>query len=553
VSENTDNLLSTDILTSVLPIGTTRAAISPLTHMAAYRARTLAADDISLATAVDISNIGVAQQYNLYDIVGTLPVDANNTTQIEVSSREQRNYGLVLAGIAQEATDLDVRPIDLAVALATDMEDGTLDGLGQNPISVPTISGPVITLPSTAGTSDLQNAISIFLGSNNNRTNLAGMNISTAPVNVNPAGGTFYIAATALPVWHPGQAGTATILIKGGTPPYICAVTPGSQLPSGMTLSQQGGTGGDWVLTWTPPLLAGGSTMSITPPFSVTCTDKNGLSQAIQWTATTVPPPPVVTPAAALSCTAGEVVNLPLGTASGGTPPYHYFSDTFASNPPPLGMIVDLNGNLKGTCPAAGTNATIRICAADLIGAENCANAVLTSNPAQQPTGGDGYSGTWSGTFNYTARWFPAPDYTEHIANGSFTLTMTLSNLASAGGSQILYVKSVTCSDPAFGSTSAEADYSNMATLPLPYNTTPTIGQGILITFPNGSFIGTSNSVDGSFTVSADGRTISSSAAVSSEAFTASTSVGDSNTPGSGPGGYAYNWCTFNSWSLTKQ
>jgi hypothetical protein len=26
----------------------------------------------------------------------------------------------------------------------------------------------------------------------------------------------------------------------------------------------------------------------------------------------------------------------------------------------------------------------------------------------------------------------------------------------------------------------------------------------------------------------------------------------DANTPGSGPGGYAYNWCTFTSWSLTK-
>ena len=163
-----------------------------------------------------------------------------------------------------------------------------------------------------------------------------------------------------------------------------------------------------------------------------------------------------------------------------------------------------------------------------------------------------GYEGTWSGTFNYTAKWYPAPDYKEHIANGSFTLNMTLSNMVSAGGTQILYVTSVTSSDPAFGTTSSSTNPTSMATLPLPYNTTPASGEGIIITFPNGSFIGTTNDVAGAFTVSADGRTITSTAAVSSEAFTASTNVIDANTPGSGPGGYAYNWCTFTSWSLTK-
>ena len=116
-----------------------------------------------------------------------------------------------------------------------------------------------------------------------------------------------------------------------------------------------------------------------------------------------------------------------------------------------------------------------------------------------------------------------------------------------------MYATSVTCSDPAFGTTSATTNPLNMATLPMPYDTIPTTGEGILITFPNGSFIGTTNDVVGAFTVSADGRTISSTAAVSSKAFSASTNVGDSNTAGSGPGGYAYNWCTFTSWSLTKQ
>jgi hypothetical protein len=131
---------------------------------------------------------------------------------------------------------------------------------------------------------------------------------------------------------------------------------------------------------------------------------------------------------------------------------------------------------------------------------------------------------------------------------------MKLTNLVAVSGSQMLYITNVTCSDPAFGTTSSATNALNVAVLPLPYGTQSTAaGQGFTITFPNGAVIGTTNDGPGTFTVSADGRTISSTAAVSSDAYTASTNVGDSNTVGSGPGGYAYNWCTFTSWSLTKQ
>jgi hypothetical protein len=77
-------------------------------------------------------------------------------------------------------------------------------------------------------------------------------------------------------------------------------------------------------------------------------------------------------------------------------------------------------------------------------------------------------------------------------------------------------------------------------------------GDGVSVSFPNGTTIMTTNDVGG-LTVSADGKTISSTSAVATKAFTATGTVSDSNTAGSGPGGYAYNWCTFTSWSLTKQ
>ncbi|MGD0282470.1 MAG: hypothetical protein ABSB95_08930 [Dissulfurispiraceae bacterium] len=428
-----DALLSTDKLTAVLPAGATLATVTPLTHMAATRARVLMASGMALATAVDASNVGVAQQYSLSDILGTLPVAADDATQIQTANREQRNYGLVLAGITQEAVNLNVRPIDLAAALATDMEDGILDGLGSNPISVPTITGGVLTLPPTAGTAALQAAINTFIASGNNLTNLAGMSISTIPVNINPAGSTFYIAATALPAWTQGQSGSFIIPLKGGTPPYFCAVTQGSQLPSGMTLSQQGGTGGNWVLAWTPPLLVSGSTMSITAPFSVTCRDSKNLSQAIQWTATTVLPPPTTIPIAG-ACVAGQTFTTPVATATGGVPPYYFKSPSFAEGAPPLGTVVDLNGNLTGTCPAVEETTTyfFPVCAVDLIGADPCTTTSVTVTTTTTTTTTITTSTTTTTSTSTTTTTTTAPSTTTSATTTATTTTSMTTTTATS-------------------------------------------------------------------------------------------------------------------------
>ena len=74
-----------------------------------------------------------------------------------------------------------------------------------------------------------------------------------------------------------------------------------------------------------------------------------------------------------------------------------------------------------------------------------------------------------------------------------------------------------------------------------------------MIMFPNGAEIGTSNSPAGAFTVNAAGTRLASTNLVANDDFLAAGTVDNSNLPGSGPGGYAYNWCTFTSWSLTRQ
>ena len=427
VSGGTDSLLGTDKLTAVLPVGTTVAAITPLTSMAASRARALAASGVALATAVNAANVGVAQQYSLENILGTLPVNANNATQVATSSRKQRNYGIILAGITQEASSLNVRPIDLAAALATDMEDGTLDGLGDNAVTVPTMTGGVINLPPDAGRDALQNAINTFLASGNNLTNMVGMSIATVPVTINPLGNSFYINYAALPAAIEGQTYSATLSATGGTPPYAWSVANGSALPSWLSLNPQGSLSG------TAPILPGGSTGRITPSFSLTCIDSKGLSQAIQETVSIVKAPPILNPVPG-TLFVNQFGSVLVATATGGTPTYNFYSDSFATGAPPLGTAIDLGGHLFGTPTKEGAY-SFGICVADIVGATNCNTTSVTVAAGQTtPPPTTDISGTWVGTYAYPTNYAFSANVCNNLQNitESGTMTMTISSTASS-------------------------------------------------------------------------------------------------------------------------
>jgi hypothetical protein len=166
------------------------------------------------------------------------------------------------------------------------------------------------------------------------------------------------------------------------------------------------------------------------------------------------------------------------------------------------------------------------------------------------------YDGVWNGTFYYTAEVPQDPPDPPLIVNTSFNLSVTLVSIASIPGfDQVLNITSVICSDPTFGATSSVVPVSpiSVAMLPETFGSTSKWGMGFQINFPNGSHIGTNNAIDGSFTVDLYGHYIANSNLVSEEAFSAGLSIYNSNDPGSGPGGYAYNWCTFTGWSFTRQ
>ena len=202
VTGGTVNLTDSDHFCAVLPAGTTEAAVTALTNMACVRALVVAADGVPLGDAVDSSNAAIANQFNLSNIISVLPVDASNSTDNTTAVLDQRLYGIVLAGIAQEANSLGVSGFDLATALATDAADGTLDGLDDGgAITIPN-SVPPVTLGTNAGLADLQTAINTFLGSGNNQTNLtdAQVSLTATPIGINTAG-TLYTTTAALPAW----------------------------------------------------------------------------------------------------------------------------------------------------------------------------------------------------------------------------------------------------------------------------------------------------------------------------------------------------------------
>jgi len=408
-------LASTDILTAALPPGTTQASVNPVTHMAATRARVMAAEGIPLATAVDAANFSVAGLYHIQNMIGVLPAPANNPDELSMATFAERTYGLILGGIAQLAASLDVRAIDLGAALADDLSDGIFDGKnGTGIITVPTIGGGTISLPPTAGIADLQEAINLFVASNINKTNLTVVQISSNPspiqFGVNDAG-RFYVTSTVLPAWTENQPGSTKLAASGGVPPYQCSVEAGS-LPVGFSLN-------GCVLSGTPPVLAGGTTMTITAPFTVTITDSATppASADVELRITILRAGPTLTPIEG-SCIVNVLCKTLVAAGDGGSPPYHFTHDTFANNPPPLGTVILTSGELSGTIKTEGTY-SFNICVVDLIGESSCGTTsviVLKENPLGRYNGT--YTGSYSGSHPYGTE------------SGSVTLTVTDGSIA---------------------------------------------------------------------------------------------------------------------------
>ncbi len=71
-------------------------------------------------------------------------------------------------------------------------------------------------------------------------------------------------------------------------------------------------------------------------------------------------------------------------TATGGAQPYHFQLDTLANGAPPLGLSIDINGDLTGTPSASYTASrsfTFGVCVVDVVATARCAQTSITVNP----------------------------------------------------------------------------------------------------------------------------------------------------------------------------
>lgn len=347
------NLNATDTFDAVLPAGTTESTITPLTNMAASLAlaQASASPPIPLVQAVNSANNSAAIQYNLPDILGVIPVAANDATQLATASLPQRQYGLVLAGITQLAANLNVRAADLAAWLAADFSDGILDGLrfGAD-IPIRTISGVAVTLPPTTGRDDLQAAITQFINSANNKTNLIQAAIVLTPVQYGlNAAGRLYTNSTVLPAGKSGEPYSATLRATGGTPAYTWSLQNGL-LPPGFALSPQGVISAPGSAT-TLPL---GTTMTISPPFTVRVQDVAGNTREIELRITIVEAGPDITGLSPITAVEGQAYSGALG-AIGGELPYYWYNSAIDGGFRPYWLSIDLDGTVHGTPPIGAT------------------------------------------------------------------------------------------------------------------------------------------------------------------------------------------------------
>jgi hypothetical protein len=350
----------------------TWAAITPLTHMAAKRARALASEGAPLQTAVESSNIGVARQYGVDDILSTQPVPAYDDEWVSRANVYERQYSLVIAGISEEASLLNMDTVGFAEALAEDASDGLLDGKENGePVTMESLSGGTMRLDPDAGTEGVQDGINSADVAPSLAPNQANAAIPFQPIQLGINGaGKFYVTSTMLPAAISLEQYLFLLEAQGGTQPYSCFLAANnadgtvSALPGWLLLDSNCTLHGD------VPMLDGGTTMKISQPFTITMCDSANACAPLQLRITTIGQEPEIFTYSA-KCFVNEFCNQNIAAAQGGITPYYFRSDYLRNSDMPFGTIVDLNGNIRGIPTTLGTY-DVGVCAIDLIGAYSC-------------------------------------------------------------------------------------------------------------------------------------------------------------------------------------
>ncbi|GMU55684.1 MAG: hypothetical protein AMXMBFR33_48300 [Candidatus Xenobia bacterium] len=179
VTGETAPLPSGLVLRAIVPTPTTGSVhVTPFTTFACELALAQIRAGVSPQTAITSSNAAMGSYLGLTDLLSTAPIDPSTTS---TGSRDSINYGLCIAGLAQEASDRNLSMPSFLLALNNDAQDGQFDGMQYGVtvwvLSQSTSAGDPSTLQpantsalsGSAATSQLASAVRAFETSTQNK------------------------------------------------------------------------------------------------------------------------------------------------------------------------------------------------------------------------------------------------------------------------------------------------------------------------------------------------------------------------------------------------
>lgn len=307
---------------------------------------------------------------------------------------------------------------------------------------------------------------------------------------------------------YTGRAYATQMSAVGGRPPYAWSISSGA-LPEGLTLAPSG-------------LLSGTSTATGAYSYGVTVTDTKGAKRSMTLTGNMnsgATPIPFVIATFTLPAFG---LNQDLGFEPafvGGTPPY-----TFGATDLPAGVTMDpATGTLMGQPTTAGSFSfplTLKDSLGNVAGGTPVTVSMSVNPPRVVPAGGGGGAGgfkcapydstvpagfQYAGIFEY--KWEDSTAKPPTSGTGSFRVSFDATCLAPAtNGSVVLKITKVNGSDAFFGTVgSATPKEGSVMTMPADPPTTPSNksqpGQGVVLLFPNGATLATTNDQPGLFNV----------------------------------------------------
>jgi hypothetical protein len=222
-SGTTMQMSSGDVMAACLDATTAGATmtgiqVTPLTSMASARAAAMSGG----MTPVNITaaNAAVGSYFMVGDILRTTPMDPTVAGAGAGATQDQRNYGMALAAMAQEAMALGMTSSSgMVTALMDDAADGVMDGMrGSTAVSMMGMGGMMGgTLSPGAGTTGMADAMAAFIGSAMNRSGVAPADMQALMAQLAGSNGQLPGAAGATTP-HGMVSGTASMgTMTGGT------------------------------------------------------------------------------------------------------------------------------------------------------------------------------------------------------------------------------------------------------------------------------------------------------------------------------------------------